>query len=932
MVRSLTRIADRWALLIFKWLCAILVMSVLLTSIFAEEKSEPNLKRALNRWWSAKSFEASSKGLLERVKTTAWGLLAGEIAASPELTLSSGAFDILRDSVADLDEIVTLIESDPAAARDLSLNTDLALRLDAAIARREEVVSKRDLSRKSELERLHQLREMNSAYRDLVRRLLVMNTHMVLGHSEELKQSATEASGFLELVEKTAGERKDFYLFQDEPRLDEESQAEVALVKSLADPLAPDVKYHHSAIQSLMLSRIATTANGDLKLKLLEESNAIASSIPADDAGLGVMAQLALGVCQRELGRIKTQADPLSQQAHLSAQDNFSRSKEAFEKATSLATTANADQSIQNELIHLLEELKSDSQILAQAAALTNEGRISEANERLEYCASIHFSPSVALALVETQLRLALISDDSTIEMVVQIPPDYDRWPNGDEFALLKNRADITLAWKRLWSGGMLPSGEKDAEALFASFSGAKKELMRLMDSDVKRVRPQAIAYLSLCDSGLMALSPEKDGLSKSYELLPTALEDIAADLDNVESFEALRLHEALIVGRMAQGYLAMRFAPNYRDTAQLAFASASDLAAKLPYSLDVLRFLGSPAVTALFQRSDASGSAIIQEERRLRQSLQRFVPVALLLNFDNGKELTEELTQIAEDVNDPQKSQSQPLNLEPQDPGDIDHEIKSQTRLLRAVSLMKSDKPEQAWLSAQANSIDGLTLENLVSMPVGELDKRVDGIHDPFELVILGITTEAYAVETPSLTPARMAELVQLAKRYFNAADRILRDSPGTQRRLTFLATMISEGHARLVAPDYFLEQGASLLSAYRYSEARKVFESGLRRHPHSQELEDAYLGSLLSEAELNPQDSQAIIGDALHRIERSTQQSESVSPSRLLRFGQVYEVGHQDENARQAYQRVLTVQPSSEEAVEARTRLVRLNLRASN
>jgi len=199
--------------------CAVLAVSHLTggmcSTVAQESTTVPALSDVAKRLESAAKVRQQDSGLESRVRESTWRVLLGELASDKTLNLSSGAYDALTRGISDLDQLLTELEKSPDLERKLSSQTQLAMRFDAAVARRSEAVAKKDLSRTEELARLSQLRELNRAYRTLIRHLINGQTESLLGQVGETARNGEEASKQLTLAEQIVGKRRDFYLFED---------------------------------------------------------------------------------------------------------------------------------------------------------------------------------------------------------------------------------------------------------------------------------------------------------------------------------------------------------------------------------------------------------------------------------------------------------------------------------------------------------------------------------------------------------------------------------------------------------------------------------------------------------------------------------------------------------------------------------------------
>lgn len=298
------------------------------SAVAQESATVPTLTDVSKRLESAAKARQQDSGLESRVRESTWRILLGELASDKTLNLSSGAYDSLTRGLSELDQLLTELEKTPDLERKLSTQTQLAMRFDAAVARRSEAVAKKDLSRTEELARLSQVRELNRAYRTLIRHLISGQTESLLGQVGETARNGEEAGKQLTLAEQIVGKRRDFYLFEDEPAI-EGNNSELKLIQELAGPYSDDVRRHQRALLGVTLCRLAMQADPPSK-EVLEAGLAQAEAALVDATAPNAVALYAHGLASLELGRLLTQNEPFQQQSHLAASDLFRKSQESL--------------------------------------------------------------------------------------------------------------------------------------------------------------------------------------------------------------------------------------------------------------------------------------------------------------------------------------------------------------------------------------------------------------------------------------------------------------------------------------------------------------------------------------------------------------------------------------------------------------------------
>lgn len=887
---------------------------------------------AAERLRAARQQVSKEETVPNRVREATWRLLTGELAARPELSLSSEAYDALAKGLESLDDIVRQLEAEPELERQLAKDTQLTMRLDAALARRDETSAKRDLSRASEMDRLKQMRELNRAYRDLARQLVLLNTELTLGRTEQVKLLGAEAMQTLVRVEDIAGKRRDYYLLQDEPRLDEDETSELKLVKELLGPVAADVQTHHKALQAMMLNRLASLAPMDVRQALLEETATVAESAMKGASEPSVLALYARGASLRDLGRLKTQGKLLNTQAHADAAPQFQLAREIFVAARDKAIEQKAATQLITELDQQLKDLESPNQILQSSNELTQKGHLAEAVARLEFGLSVQRTESIITALVEARQRAG--SNPNELEDFLNQAAQEGALKESDAaFQLLSGRVRVLGVWQQINDAKLGERGGDWRKEFIARLNLAREVLLTAVKSDSDITRWQAESYLALDEAGLLVLDGARNtsdaaAISKK---LPFAIDELTHAIGPASPGDQIRFQEAVLAGRLAQGYLALRLDPDYRDSAQLAFAAAADVAAKLPQNTKALVLLGAPVLQALWGRDDASNLRLAQEERFLRQGLQRLMPAALALKFGSSQRAASSLDQVIAELGRAEQTWSPQTVLDVRETRDARETLVAEGRVLTVLGLIGAEQPAFALRRALSPWYRDLNDVGLTTLSLDDVWKQSSENSDPLLTFALALASEEYATATLSSDSDQCRGFLSLARKLQDHAESLLNKSAGQRDRFPYLAQMIGAAQSRLMNPDYYLKEALGLRHDLRLAEARKVLDAGTRRHPQARSLRDALVDTLIDEANLKPEQSAPLIQEALRRLEESLKTDQLPPAETLLTLGNLRERTGSMQTAIEAYRKVLLVQPSPEQRLKAQSRLVLLKLKST-
>jgi hypothetical protein len=862
-----------------------------------ERTTEQKIKAALDAIKGVKSSVAD--GFERGVTETVFRLVVGNLAGDPKLKLPSETRAYLDDGLVQLEKLLT--DNDMQAK--LAANAKLVARVDVALRLRPQLEKKRDLARKEERDRLNQLRDLAATYRDLTASLAAMNTYFVLGDHAGARKLHGEVESRLKKIEEVANRRVDYYLFKDEPKLD---AAEVKLLTAVAEPLARDLASHFRSLQGLMAFRLATDARTAMtaaqRRKGLEEALAEVEGVVADAGKAGLLAHYVDGVSRQELGLLATAENPLDAAAHRDAAAHFKAARASLDRANArLADEAKTAAHLRADLERRRAELASskvfldaaDAAVLARGLLMHRDGKLIVALARARLRSG---DAASALDLLQRAVRAGALEDDDRDGMLV------------------RGRAVLTLAWDRLARGReKVPADER--RALLEQLRDARGLL-------AKAGTDSAAAYIALSYAYASYLDPDAD-TAEAKEAFGK-LKDLVAALK-----EQPGAGEALVAARLAQGFLAIRFQPAYRDDALLAFAAAADEQARLPGG-QASKLFGSPVLAAMLSRPDMKGLKVAAEERQLRELVGRVAEglAAMKLGAADAaaKQMKATLAQVEALSGDAPVDAGKLLD---QREADARAALRTRARALAVLTLVAGNQPDVAALEALKLSTAKLNVATADELTDAKVRQAAAGIDDPLASYALALAVEEHAATKLKPGSASARALLAEAARLQTGIKGQLAKSPPLRERYPQVELLTAQAIERLTRPGSYVARARQLRVGAQATDAVRVIEEGLRRHPGERDLQQERILAKLDEAELSGSHDRELLRKVVAEAAKASKDGVLKDARGLIALGEAHERLGEYDDAIAAYRKALEAKPTEGDALRARVRISVLEAR---
>lgn len=893
-------------------------------------EASSDLKLPLDRLSTAKKATEQSKSLENRVRETTWRLLVGEVAAMKDNGLSSSAYDSLSQGLNEMDILLDELEKSPELERQLSQDPRLALRMDVTKVRISELVAAKVASRTDELARLSQLRELNRAYRSLLQHLIAEQTESFVGSPENTLKNGQQVATMLEDVDKIASQRRDFYLFDDEPQLENEN-TDQKRIREIAAPYAQDVRRHHQAILSLTLRELATQKQpADEALLQLALQQADAALTGSDQPT--AVALYAQGLICLELGLQKTAQTPFSQQSHEAAAPLFAKSNEALHHAKKLVPNDTEYSRMSREIDRLLLESSDPAEFANAAVSAEQQGNIASAVQYLNRGISRHRNSQLAIAWIEMQWRHGILNaaqpEDQLNVLVMQGVVKADDL----DFLAVRSRILIGQAWSTLSASPEILTNDDTRSSLIKQLESGLADCNSLTEQSgiPPKARLQAESQGSLAVAALLLIEPQRDTTTAVSALnrapvIAMELESLAAKADVAERNQLLSAVQNV---RLAEGYLAARLLPDYQDRARLAFAAAADVGTRL--GGDGGQPVGHAVLRAIMTRDDASADRLAQEERQLRTSLQKMLPALVSISLANPQQVADSLSKALTDVESKDPAWDPRQQLDVKDVRGARVSVAGDVRAVTALTMVAANRPAEALgLYAKAYHL-GMQQPALTASEWASLNEAAIQLSDPLELFAFGMAAEEYAVVSlPESSKLRESILKDAASAYVHAS-KLTDESNAWKERWPYLADMIRASSDRLSSDKSAILQAEVLRKAMRISEAREVISKSLQRHPDSVLLREQLILALIDNATVSPSRESELLKEALDTLETVKASSNEMPTSTLLILGELRERFGNPKSAADAYREVNQRSVVKQEQLKARSRLASILARS--
>ena len=888
-----------------------------------------SLAELVKRLQAARSERRNDNTLESRIRETTWRLLIGELATAEDVTLSSGGYDALKRGLDELNTLLGEVNADSESVRKLMEQPHLVMRLDAAVARRADAEVRREISRADELSRLSQLRELNREYRELIQQLLGQQTDFLLGRTDEVARRGAATAQRLTAAEQVVAKRRDYYLFKDEPGLENDT-AELELVKQLALPFSNDARTHNEALRALTLCRLAGR-NVPESEELYKAGLAQAEAAIGGNREPNSVALYARGIACLELGRLSTKGAVFSRKAHEAAADWFARSLDALAKSEEAVPQGANLPEWAAEMKRLQGELRSHEPFVAAAGQLEARGDHLAAISELERGMSLHRSAPLIMSWLEVRWRSGTMQLDEIDQRLAEAISDGA--VNEDNVAMrsLRGRIGVQGVWQALSEVAIGGVPKDRLAALQKRLASAIADLRSIPENAEPALRFSSSALVALGELTLLLIDGARDPGKASQELerLPIALAELDRLVPLVDPVLRLQIREAALAGRLAEGYLALRLLPEYKDRAQLAFAAAMDLVAEMPFSAGAPRPLGGAALKALWGRDRDSVSRVAQEERQLRQLLQRLLPSVVAMQMgdtglasDNLVKTTSQMSQI-----DPPWNPSQAID--PRDFNDARQGVLADSRAIAALALISAARPEAAVRQILTTWWPDLGDSFISTLDWNAVQEKARQLREPLTLYTLALAVEELAVTAEVPDKPGREKLLSMARLMEDQVAKHLETTSIWRERWPQLVSLNTAARERLASDQIYVKRAESLRNELRLSDSRKVLDQGLLRHPNSVALRGGLVQCLIDEAETDAEHRPELLARAISSLEQGATLSDTTGGATALLLADLNERLGRDGEAISWYREVSSKSTDATQKIKAKSRLAALRVR---
>jgi hypothetical protein len=878
------------------------------------------ISEAVKRLRQAKGKAADSNEISERIRESTWRLLVGDAAASSDVKMFSTAVDASRDGLAQLNQIDEELKASEDLQRKVAANPQVAMRLDLALNGRQTTEKNIELSRAQELLRLKQLREINREYRALIEDLLASQTEILLGNANELNARLTSASEHLKQVEVVVGAREDFYLFSDEPNV-EDADGELEVVVSLAKPYSTSTQLYQRLVTAHAQLRAAMNSIPVDQGGLRECLNQLSEMAP-DEVGDNSLFHYLRGIASMELALAVVGDRVWNLEAHNEASQLFADAKVSLQAALSKLPDAPAHRSQRADVTARLSILSDEDSVLSlvQNASLQHD-EASSSLALLETGVRAHASARLFLTWVYSRWQAGLINASAAISLLKQAESASLLNPNDEQVILTTARITTLDAWNKF-------QGSSGTE-LTENLGGTKAALQVLVDAADVNTQLEAASLAALLEVMISASNevPEEAAKAIFMEIGATAAE-LEARWNQAEPEVKSRLANAVAIARLAEGYLAVRFASAESNRAQLAFAAAAAISAKTPR----LPFQPYPNAELLLRtmltRDDAANLRLAMTERDLRMALQKSFPSVVTSSFNSSSENTASLVRDAQNLISSGKGDLHPSSqLDPRELASSQLSVRHDSSSVAAFSLLNSKQPAEA-ITLLLQSLD-YKLEpgkGVSTVQWSDAIQQLESQTNPLMRCAFAESLEYYAADSLESSDPRKTMLLKEALLIQQRLASVLVKETFWGGKWPFLKNRVDNAISRLTDASGFLKKAAALRLNMELSAARQLLSDGAARFPENAELRIEFVQTLLDESETNPGERDRLLKVGVAAL--SSLPPSQLSSSALLKAAELHEQLGNQSAAMSAYEAALNTTPSVEHSLIARSRLSSLRL----
>lgn len=880
-----------------------------------------------------------------KIRLSTWSLLFAELAAEdPALgiwTTALDAFELGSDTLAEIDAD---IDQDPSIEERISMAPELAMRLDAARVRQPQIEKRQRLARGQERQRLEQLRRIVHAYRDATHEFALFNIYSIEGNQDAAQASTLIAMKSLAVIGEIVSERNDAHLFDDEPGTDQ--TANLSALTAPPEPFSADTISLIKGFQSLADYYLAHSG-GKTNVDLLRRARAWAKAALGDDPALELpsapsgadpsspLGHYALALACEALGRAKLAPAPASTKARQDAEDDFSEARAHLARALELIAAKENGGAARSAFVQKLqtanERLRKPAVFLAAADRLMQQGEPRAAWELLREAQERNADGAVWLARADFGRRARIDHEQLLAEFDDAVKSTI---VDGSSPMTVLTRAKLMLdhVWRGLGADDAVgvEAGKLKAEA---SSAVATLRVARASASDDARMTAQLDAYLgiALAYQTILARTTDDAIAAEAYRLARDASAALAILLGKEDSpAEQVKLREALVASRLAQGHLALAILPDYRDEPLLAFSAAFDEAAKLPFAQADVKALGSPLLGAISRRPGEAGNILGREERHRREMMTRFVEAAFTLEFGSAAAAVNQMGQAvdgydAADAGNESEPDAARLLAEA-DGVDSKIALTESMRAFKALASVAAGHADAALADIVRAIVPNSTINagNAIDGPIIEL--ATNRVQSPLSSYALALALES---TLDSMSP-RDAEAILARSRQAQLGQRRTTELLKSLRlaaRYPHLVELTAQMDRRLSSPAYFSERAAKLRQRGDVDGALSELRSGLRRHPASADLWQAYANARL--AGLKREKRDADFDDLLAEIDAAAASGLVPEFQRQVIRGAVHEEQRNERPALDAYLKAMRAAADGEQRIFAQSKASALRAR---
>jgi hypothetical protein len=855
-----------------------------------------DIKSLVSQLKKSRADFARTKSVEHKIVLASWLLLFGELGVHrKDAGLYSNAYDAIADGLKLSDEL------DPEnieVKKLLESKRLVAMRYDLVTLRRQQLQAKQQVARQEELKRLSQLRRLAREYRSILQEVAETQVRLQSGDILAASQANRQVIDRMSNILSIAGERRDYYLFRDEPNINGKD-TDFDTLHVAPQPYSRSVLAYWKGLQGVLSAQAAVKAKGVIDEAAATDALKWANeSLPKDEGdqpdlaegrdGANVLANLARGMVFDARGVRKTSGRLFDLAAHHEAQPEFAKAIAAFKRAKQLLATAEAGNGpVARQIDRQLAMHSTGPEQILDIARLVQSGRVRAAARTCRQTLARRIDPSLILATLEVDLRTGRGTEEILADLEMARKSGA-LGPQDLRARLLESKIRLGDAWKQLEAIGAARLDEnerakllKTADDQIASLKATAK-LENINETDLAELncyQAYSVALRSVLKPPAEKANDELLRVFVSAKNAGVVLTKSVAAEKRIDV--AVRLRESLVCCRLAMGFLAIHALPEYRRESQLAFGAAFDEQARLPFAPVGSGLAGSQALNAILSRSDQQDKKLAHSEKRLRQTMAWATDAILALHFGDAQAAAGRMDVALEAGRNHLRGRTDGVSVDAArllDNADLTDSRQSMLDRLELVNVrcqIAAGRSEKALagslrplLPAPLNTkSDAELIAGLNDSLLGAAGKA---IVNPMRGYALAAALEAF-VETlpPGASPQRMLILKHL-RVVLNSVTKQLK-AEDQQKKFRWLTNTVAAFQLRLSSPQYFLIRGQAHEQASRLDDATMEYESGLKKFPASMKLWSAMLRLDLEKLLRTPTDKlqQADVKQFLVRLE---------------------------------------------------------------